>query len=59
VRIPDIDPKWLLRAALAIVVLGFIVVIARVSILAMKPDTARMERAEAAAVGKAPPSPAK
>lgn len=48
------DPKWLYRAALALVIAAFVVVIARMAILGMKPDTERMERTEATALGKTP-----
>lgn len=50
------DPKWLYRAGLAVVVIAFIVAIARMAVLGLRPDTARLDRTEATALGKAPPA---
>ena len=47
------DPKWLYRAGLVLVIVAFVVVIARMAIIGLKPDTARMDRDEAAAMGQA------
>ncbi|HEY1326767.1 MAG TPA: hypothetical protein VGI14_07495 [Casimicrobiaceae bacterium] len=52
------DRKWLYRAGLVIVVVAFIVLLARISFVALKPDTARLDRDEAAAVGSARPADA-
>jgi hypothetical protein len=53
------DPKWLYRAGLALVIVAFVVVIARMAFIGLKPDTTRLDRNEAAAVGKAPRAPPK
>jgi hypothetical protein len=49
------DPKWWLRGGLVLVIVAFIVVLAMASILAFKPDPARRDRAEGAAVVKTVP----
>jgi hypothetical protein len=49
------DPKWWYRAGIAIVVIAFIVLIARASMIAMRPDTAKIERAIDASKDSPPP----
>jgi hypothetical protein len=49
------DPKWLYRAGLAVVIVAFVVMIGRVAVLALKPDTARLQQTEAKALGTKPP----
>lgn len=49
------DPKWLYRAGLALLIVAFIVVLARMAILGLAPDTTRLDRSEAAAMGKESP----
>ena len=39
------DPKWWYRAGIAALVIVFILLIARTSIIGMRPDTARIDRA--------------
>lgn len=39
------DPKWWYRGLIAIIVVAFLMLIARASIIAMRPDTAKIERA--------------
>jgi hypothetical protein len=39
------DPKWWYRGGIAIIVVVFILMMARASIVAMRPDTAKIERA--------------
>jgi hypothetical protein len=51
------DPKWWYRLGLAAVVVAFIVIIVRMSMLAFSPEATHLDRAEAQAVGK--PAPAK
>lgn len=52
------DPKWWYRAALAVVIVAFILLIARATIIGMRPDTAKIDRALTDAPAKAaPPSP--
>jgi hypothetical protein len=40
-----VDPKWWYRAGFALVVIVFIVLIARLTIVGMRPDTAKIDRA--------------
>jgi len=49
------DRKWLYRAAIAALVVVFILMIARASIVGLRPDTAKIDRAVGGAVDKAPP----
>ena len=39
------DPKWWYRAGIAALVVVFVLLIAKTSILGMRPDTARIDRA--------------
>ena len=39
------DPKWWYRAGLAVLVVLFIVMIARVTMVSMRPDTRKIDRA--------------
>ena len=50
------DPKWWYRLGLAAVVVAFIVIIVRMSMLAFSPEASHLDRAEAQAVGKAAPA---
>jgi hypothetical protein len=49
------DPKWWYRAALAALLLAFILMIARVAIVGLRPDTARIDNAVGSPV-KPPPA---
>lgn len=49
------DPKWWYRAGLALLVVVFVVLIARMTIVGMRPDTAKIDRAVGGeATGTAP-----
>jgi hypothetical protein len=48
------DPKWWYRGGIAIIVVAFILLMARASIIAMRPDTGKIERAVDASKGPAP-----
>jgi hypothetical protein len=48
------DPKWWYRGGIAILVIAFILLIARASIIGMRPDTAKIERAIDASRGPPP-----
>jgi hypothetical protein len=50
------DPKWFYRAGLVAVIIAFIVLFTRMSMMAMKPDTSRMDREVGAAVKGPQPS---
>ena len=39
------DPKWWYRGGVALLVVVFILLMARVSIVGMRPDTAKIDRA--------------
>jgi hypothetical protein len=54
-----VDPKWWYRAALAVLVVVFIVLIARMTITGMRPDTAKIDRAVGGESSAAPGQPAK
>jgi len=40
-----VDPKWWYRGGIAVLVVVFIVLIARMTIVGMRPDTAKIDRA--------------
>ena len=46
------DPRWWYRAALAALVVVFILLIARATILGLRPDTAKIDSAVAGDPGK-------
>jgi len=52
------DRKWLYRAAIAALLVVFILLIARTSIIGMRPDTAKIERAVGGTEKDAPPKAA-
>ena len=49
------DPRWWYRLGLALVIVAFIVIVVRMSMLAFSPEASHLDRAEAQAVGKEPP----
>jgi hypothetical protein len=50
------DPKWWYRLGIAVVIIAFIVVFTRMTILAFSPKASHLDQNESAAVGK--PAPA-
>ena len=50
------DPKWWYRAGFALLVVVFIVLIARLTIIGLRPDTGKIERAVAGETTGVPPA---
>ena len=52
------DPKWWYRAGFALLVVVFILLIARVTITGMRPNTAKIDRAVGGETNAVAPRPA-
>ena len=52
------ERKWWLRLALAAIVVAFVLLIGRATILAFGPEHKRLDRAEQRLLGKPDPAPA-
>jgi hypothetical protein len=50
------EPKWWWRLGIAVVLVAFILLIARTSFLRMRPDTARIDAAVSGAPAPTPPA---
>jgi hypothetical protein len=51
------DPKWWLRAGLAVVLIAFVLLIARATMMAFSPGQKHVDRFEARVLGTNPPAP--
>jgi hypothetical protein len=49
------DRKWWYRIGFVLILVAFVVMLGRASLLAFKPEHSRIERAESGAMGKAAP----
>jgi hypothetical protein len=50
------DPKWWYRLGIVVVIIAFIVLITRMTMLAFSPKASHLDQNESAAVGKPAPS---